>query len=525
MYKIFFLFFIFFFLYGCTTKNPLPKLHSKSPKIQINSHGNLDQYFHLQNTNTKKDSYFYPLDEASDALAARLFLIDHAKKTIDVQYYIYKEDESGAIFTYHLLKAADRGVKIRLLIDDLDTSGKDKSWLMGTQHPNISLKLFNPIKLRKSFRFVQLALNIDSLGRRMHNKSLIIDNKYAIIGGRNIGNEYYATGDKTLFLDFDVLTVGAITKEIQTMFDLYWNSNIAKDGNEVLNADFSNLELQKALDILNEKMQQFLNSSIALGLYNSVFIQQIKTHDLYLTKAKAEFYYDLPQKITTDEDDDTYHITKKIGEAFKKIKHSLLIISPYFIPTHDMIQKFQYLRDHHVEIIIITNSLASTDVFLVYSGYQKHIRKLLKMGIKIYEIKPNSFARLKSSKSWIRQNRISLHSKLMVLDNRYLTLGSANIDPRSIKLNTETFMIIDSKKLCNTLIAKARDVILSDDLIELSWGEIPRPYTLKGIKNYGVIYKTTENGKKIIYYKPPYSGFWKILGTNIMSYLPIDGYL
>ena len=481
--------------------------------------------FGLEKQALREHSFFYPLDKPRDAFSSRIFLVDNATKSIDVQYYIYDDDASGAFFSYHLLQAAKRGVKVRILIDDLDTSGKDKAWSLLALHPNISLKLFNPIRFRKIFRFAKLAFHIDSLGRRMHNKALIVDGKYAIVGGRNIGDIYYATGENTLFLDFDILSVGKINNDIVQMFETYWTSKVVEDASSVLEASFTKDEIKRSEELLNKRVAEFLEMPIAKAMQNADFIKAVQAENIEFVEAKAAFFYDHPEKITTDIDDDTYHISKEIEREFEHIQKSALIISPYFIPTKEMLRKFKILRERGVKITIITNSLASTDVFIVYSGYQKHIEALLAMGVKVYEIKPSSFKHLKRSKKWIKQNRISLHTKLMLLDKRYLTIGSANIDPRSIKLNTETFMIIDSKELAQKLLSEAKSVLLSDDLIEVSWGEVPVPYSLSGIKSYGIIYTTTENGVKKVYYQPPYSGFFKIMGANFMSYLPIDGYL
>jgi putative cardiolipin synthase len=527
--SLFFALFFTIFTFCACSRTHLTKSQiyqpQKSHKELIDTERDLLKSFQLHTKKLQESSFFYPLDEPRDAFSSRIFLIDNAKKSIDVQYYIYKDDASGAFFSYHLLEAANRGVKVRILIDDLDTSGKDKPWLLLASHPNVSLKVFNPIRFRGFLRFAKLALHIDSLGRRMHNKALIVDNAFSIIGGRNIGDTYYATGDKTLFLDFDILCAGKINHEIVEMFEKYWHSSVVEDADNILEASFTQEEMQKSRAALEQRVEQFLHTSIAAAMMQSHFIQSIESDSIKFVQADAMFFYDLPQKITTDIEDDTYHISKEIGREFENIKQSALIISPYFIPTRTMLEKFKILRKRGVEITVITNSLASTDVFIVYSGYQKHIKALLAMGVKVYELKPSSFARFKRSKKWIKQNRISLHTKLMILDERYLTIGSANIDPRSIKLNTETFMIIDSKELVEKLLREARLAINSDDFIEISWGEIPVPYALDGVKNYGIIYKTTQNGVPKVYYKPPYSSFLKIMGANIISYLPIEGYL
>ena len=511
-------------LSACSTAKRVD-LSKQELKAQLLKSQDLLEAFKLEDKNLDQNSFFYPLSQPLDALSARIFLIDNAKKSIDVQYYIYENDASGALFSYHLLEAAKRGVKVRILIDDLDTSGKDKQWLLLASHPNIRLKVFNPIHFRKLFRFTKLALHIDSLGRRMHNKALIVDDTFSIVGGRNIGDIYYATGDSTLFLDFDILSVGKVNKDIRNMFDLYWNSKVSESASAVLEATLNKDDFKESELLLDHVVAEFLKTSIAQAMFDAEFLQKIASHTITFTKADAAFFYDFPEKITTPINDDTYHISKEIEREFENIKESALIISPYFIPTEDILKKFQILRDRGVSITVITNSLASTDVFIVYSGYQKYVKGLLAMGVELYEIKPNSFKRFKKSKKWIEQDRVSLHTKLMILDKRYLTIGSANLDPRSIKLNTETFMIIDSEALTKSLLSEIKSMLISDDLIKISWGEVPVPYTLSGIKSYGIIYTTTEDGVKKVYYNPPYSSFVKIMGANFMSYLPIEGYL
>ena len=467
-----------------------------------------------------KSSEFYPLSKPFDALLARIAMIQEAKEYIDVQYYIYEDDASSAYFSAALLDAAKRGVQVRILVDDLDTSGKDRAWMLFSAHPNISLKLFNPIKFRKLFRFAKLAFNIDSLGRRMHNKALIVDGEYAIIGGRNIGDVYFASEEEKLFLDFDILVHGVLVNDIEEMFQHYWQSQLSYAATDVMDADINDAVLQQEQKVLYARVAAFKQKYHKNLQELSKFIPLQK---LPFTRARAKFFYDLPQKVATDIDDERYNIAAEIKDEFKKIQKSALIISPYFIPTKEILRQFRYLRKRGVSITIVTNSLASTDVFIVYSAYQKYIKELLSMGVEIYELKPNSFLAAKKQK--VQQERISLHTKLMILDERYVTIGSANLDPRSINLNTETFMIIDSTSLAKELLREAKKSITTDDYIKLAWGEVSYPYELKDIKSEGILYITTQKGVKHIYTKPPYSGFFKILGANLLSYLPIEGYL
>ncbi len=182
-------------------------------------------------------SAFYPLSDPTDAFAARLFLIDNATTSLDVQYYIYEDDRIGKVFTAHLLMAAQRGVKVRILVDDMITSGKDEEWEKLALHPNIKLRLFNPNRLRTSFPNIALLLDVNHLGRRMHNKALISDGAATIIDGRNIGNVYFASSKETLFIDYDILVIGKVLPDIYEEFDIYWNSKEAVPSKEVFAYD------------------------------------------------------------------------------------------------------------------------------------------------------------------------------------------------------------------------------------------------------------------------------------------------
>ncbi len=504
---------LLFVLMGCSSN---PKPHTTTKINSISSY----QHITLPTLQKSSSSYFYPLGDPRDALFARLYLIDHATKNIDVQYYIYENDSVGKIFTYHLLQAANRGVKVRLLLDDLDVSGKDESWQLLTQHPNITLKLFNPIHFRKTLRYVALVLHLDRLSKRMHNKSLIVDKKFAIIGGRNIGDVYYATTPSKLFLDFDLFVAGKVVHDISKMFKEYYTSPLSVDSNVLFHEKIDPTKLSQKQEEFASKIATLQNGPYRALIESAPMLQKLQNRTFAFIKADAKLFWDAPRKITTSPEDPKYHLSKEIAREFEHIQKSIIIISPYFIPTKKLLKRFKELRKKGVKITIITNSLASNDVAIVYSAYQNYIRELLFMGIKLYEIKPTSF--LKRVKSY---ERVALHTKLMIFDNRYVGVGSANLDPRSIKLNTELFMLIDSKELVSNLQENLKKILTSDDVLELEWGEIPTPYTLKDIKTYGVIYKTTENKKEVRYYAPPYSGFFKKLGVNILSYFPIEGYL
>ena len=526
LFKIFIIASITFFLSACIHKIPEASASKQSSVTQLPK-GKAPLLDQLDKTDIKLEgrSAFYPLAAPTDAFAARLFLIDHAAASLDVQYYIYKVDTIGKVFAAHLLMAAHRGVKIRLLLDDLSTTGKDEQWQKLSSHPNIELRLFNPNRLRTYLRNLALLFNVNSLGKRMHNKSLIADGSAAIIGGRNIGDVYFASNATTLFLDYDILAIGKVVPEISEAFDLYWNSKESVPSEDVLvKPDIDPSYLRNQGD-LKKVLKTFDESSEGKAILHSDFNRKIAQDDLTFIVAKqTDFYYDHPSKVSTDEQNNETHISAQLKEELLDAEKELILISPYFIPSDEMMRSLKKDRERGVNVIVITNSLASTDVFLVYSAYQNDIKALLDMGVKLYELKPDSFKKLLNRTEWANPNSLSLHTKMIIIDNDRLVVGSANIDPRSDKLNTEILMIISSKKLATEERKELDKVINLENFYQLSWGAYPNDFE-EEMTRYGPIWHTLEEGKEKTYYAPPHVGFWKRLGTDMLSILPIRGYL
>jgi len=524
LFKIFIIVSITFFLSACSPKTPEVSAYKQESVTKLPKH-KAPLLAHLKKTDKKlaNNSAFYSLSSPTDAFAARLFLIDNATTSLDVQYYIYKKDEIGKVFTAHLLMAAQRGVQVRILMDDLSTTGKDEQWQKLASHPNIELRLFNPNKFRTFFRNMALLFNVNTLGKRMHNKSLIADGSAAIIGGRNIGDDYFASSAKTLFLDYDILAIGNVVPDIYKAFDIYWNSEESEPSEDILGSKKLSYHLYKKE--LQTLIKMYEESPSGKAVVNSDFNRKIAKNNLKLTVAKrTDFYYDHPSKVNTDERDTTTHMSTQFNAELIQVKKELIIISPYFIPSDKLMDELKSERERDVNVIIITNSLASTDVFPVYSGYKDDIKPLVEMGVKLYELKPDSFKKSISRTEWANPNSISLHTKMIIFDDDRLGVGSANIDPRSSKLNTELLMIINSEKLTKEKRKDLDRVINLKNFYQLSWGKYPKEFD-DDITHYGPIWHTLEDGKEKIYYAPPHVGFWKRLGTDVISLFPIRGYL
>jgi putative cardiolipin synthase len=512
-------------LSACTGISPAP-IHPKAVSITQLPKGKAPLLGYLSQTDRPlgRHSAFYSLDDPRDAFAARIFLLDSATTSLDVQYYIYEGDQTGEFFAYHLLKAADRGVKVRILIDDLITTGKDREFEMMAAHPNIELRLFNPNPLRKSLRYLALLFDVERLGKRMHNKSLIADGAAAIIGGRNIGDVYYAADSKTLFLDYDILAIGRVLPEIYRGFDTYWNSDVAIPAEEILESSFTDEEYRQERVKLGQRAEAFRSTAIGRAMIDSAFAKALERKGVKMIVAdKASFLYDYPEKVKRDENDVRTHLSSRIDAYLGRVRKRVVIISPYFIPSEHMVKRLRELRARGVEVEVLTNSLASTDVFPVYSGYRWSIQTLVKSGVKLYELKAQSFERFLHSETWLKSHRTSLHTKMIIIDSDRLVVGSANIDPRSNKLNTEQVLIVTSSTLAGAKRRAFDRIDKESDFYRLSWGICPGSNEEDAME--GPLWHTHEQGREKSYCSPPQAGFFKTLGTDLLSYLPIEGYL
>ncbi len=509
-------------MHGCIADYERMSPHPPYEKT-IRAHGT----FALERTLSYTDkplgnkSAFHPLPDPIDALAARVYLIDHAQKSLDLQYYIYEDDTIGKVLSAHLLKAADRGVRVRLLIDDMNAAHKEKILASLAAHPNISLRIFNPNRFRTFFRNLGLILDLDRLGKRMHNKALVADGYAAIVGGRNIAESYFAQSDETHFFDYDILCIGSIVGKISHAFDLYYNSAPAVPLERLLPDKTDNADVQHTENALRRFRTP---TQIRKEIARSAFMRDIlHKRLLFYVADKCDLFYDLPQKVWHGTSQSRYRLTPALLKHLGEIRHKLILISPYFVPSEQLLSRFKALRKKGVEIVVITNSLSATDVFAVYSGYKNRIVSLKKIGVKLYEVKRNDIDTLiRKGIRLAHRSSASLHTKMMIFDDDRLVVGSANLDPRSHKLNTEMLLLIRSKKL--TTMHKA--------FLEKSLR--PELYYIVSLEHYKnrfghtverIVWETVENGKRVRYTSEPDTPIWKHFLTDLLTLLPIEGYL
>ena len=461
-------------------------------------------------------SGFYLLSDNIDAFVARLALASSATETLDIQYYIMHRDASGQYLAYALLKAADRGVHVRILVDDINLSGRDNNLKRLSQHKNIEIRIFNPLSNRNWLRNLELLINLDRAGRRMHNKAFIADNTIAIVGGRNIGDEYFDARHERNFVDLDLLTTGPIVQEIQQSFEDYWCSYWATPVEKLSKIIVATIQLATIRNVLKDRWHHAKNTQYFFSLNQSSLTTKILNNQIPYIYANAKLFYDRPEKILTNNTNELIHFGPNIMPYFEDAQIEILIATPYFVPG---IQGSKWLINKQKEttkVKVLTNSLSTTDVIAVHAGYKKYRERLIKSGVSLYELKSTAKRfRDKTNKFLDGYSSSSLHAKYMVVDRRYVFVGSANIDPRSNNLNTEIGIMVDSKELAEQTKA------LFDKTIDLE-----NSYQLS-IKNLNscLNWHTKEDNKEIVLNSEPNTSLWRKLAVFFISLLPIESLL
>ena len=467
MTKVFTLISIFILLSGCAAVNfDYPKTES----MAFQETG--ETYFGKRVTELSDghpdESGFYFLVDGVEALAARLWMMKRAERSIDVQYFLIKNDLIGYTSIGTLLEAADRGVRVRLLIDDILTKGYDTGLAALDSHPHIEVRVFNPFAGR-SIRLLDGITNFRRINRRMHNKSITVDNQITIIGGRNIAAEYFSAHKDMNFGDVDVIGVGSISRDVSFMFDTYWNHRSAVPVNAFVKIPKDPAaELERLRGRIAKAVEEIKATPYAAAFWNSV-LKIIDPDAAPYTWAPYELVYDSPDKSDRKKAAEAASIVTPLAEAIGSCEEELIIVSPYFVPLKPGIEYLGALRDRGVEVTVVTNSLAATNHSIVHSGYAPSRKPLLKKGVKLYEARPDAEVKGVDRGGFGAANA-TLHTKGFIVDRRILFLGSFNWTPRSFAINTELGVIIDSPQIAKPMAEaidqqlnlKTYEVILND---------------------------------------------------------------
>ena len=462
-------------------------------------------------------SGFHLLDSGLDAFAARAALAEAAERTLDLQYYIIREDMSAQLLLYEALRAADRGVRVRLLVDDRYAVGKDFDLATYSAHPNIEVRVFNPFLARGPLGLSRLFEFIGSsarLNRRMHNKLWIADNAAAIVGGRNLGDEYFdahidAHGEVN-FTDLDVLALGPVVRETSKSFDDYWNSKWAVPIEAFIASPPGREQIGDFATALAQQVEQFRDTEYASELRDPRFGRQLRGGELPVVIAPAEVLYDNPAKaVARGEEAQPSPITLSVRARIEGAEREVILISPYLIPSEHGVAMFPALVRRGVRVRVLTNSLASSDTPVVHAAYARYRPRLLAGGVEIYETHLLPASGRARGKRQPGSSGASLHAKAIVVDRRFVVIGSLNLDPRSRLHNTEVAMLIESAELGAQVAKLFEHGVDPADAFRVELAERDRPEA-------GLVWLAEEDGKPVRYTREPAS-FWKRFAAGLLS--------
>jgi len=465
---------------------------------------------------------YHVLPDPLEALAARIQLINKAERSLDLQYYIWDNDRIGALALHALIQAADRGVKVRLLMDDNNAKKMEGIYLALDQHQNIEVKLYNPYRFRK-YRAMDMLLDLKRINRRMHNKSFIADNQIALIGGRNMSNQYYNVSDSYQFSDVDVMLVGAASDEIIHSFDEYWNDDYAYPVRQIVNPRHHTLRYPSLKQQLEEyshdtAIQNYLN----LANRSQAFDKWLE-HNIQLDWVEAEVVKDPPSKIKSKAKTED-HLNFQLLQHLEKPEESVDIVSAYFVPEKQGAERLKKLASEDVKVRVLTNSYKANDVPLVHAFYAKYRQELLENDVKLYEflaapdadnLNANTEELAQKAKVSLKGlSRSSLHAKLMAIDQKQVFIGSFNFDPRSAYLNTEIGVLLNSPNL-----ARAVHETMDKNLSKYA-------YKLVLDANQNINWKIRNaKGETKTFKKEPGMKWYQKASIKFLSILPIEGFM
>ena len=463
-------------------------------------------------------SGFRLLPNSGEAFRARAELIRNAQSSLDLQYYIVHDGLSTRMLVDELLKAADRGVRVRILLDDTASDGLDDILATLAAHPNIQIRLFNPLQLGRGTgvtRAMGRLFNLSRQHRRMHNKLWVADNSVAIVGGRNLGDEYFDAQPDLNFTDIDLLSVGPVAEQLGHSFDQYWNSALSQPIGDFVSSRLSHRELSEARAALQASLKKSKRANQAL-------FQQLAAYETHpqmdvwrkeLIWAWNQALWDAPSKVLAkDEPDPHLLLTTQLAPDLASVNKELILISAYFVPGKTGLVYLTGRADAGVDVRLLTNSLEATDVPAVHGGYAPYRKALLEHGVKLYELRRQPGSTGGSGLHLFHpgmSSDSSLHSKAMIFDQQKSFIGSFNFDPRSGLWNTEVGVLVDSPELA----AEARKLALQGMAPALSYEP-----TLEQGK---IVWVTEDNGQMHTLTREP-GNWWRRLNAWVSKTVGLE---
>lgn len=497
---------------GCTG-GLQPVIHSGVEEVVPNDDSFLSRQSTLRLADSNGQSGFYLLNSGQEAFLARAALVEAAEQSIDAQYYIWSNDVSGRYLAGRLLLAADRGLRVRLLLDDFNAESTGELFAALDTHPNIHIRIFNPARSRSGWgRWVSFVMDFDRINRRMHNKTFVVDGAAGIVGGRNIGDEYFGFDTSRYFRDRDVLTIGPAIDGMTDNFQAYWNSRWAYPVSALYPDLPTETDVVAALEQLRHESR--VQTDLPAPAPDSrkqgrsalaVLLEQ-------LTIAHGNLVFDLPFETMSGPAETPQRSARALQQLVQATDEEILIESAYLILAEEQLKLLDIDERKGLRIAALTNSLATNDLVTNHAGYARWRHYMLEQGLRIHELKPDAEA----CQQWLETDgfcssgQVSLHSKSVVFDRSTLVVGSFNVNLRSIYLNGETVLIIHSPELAERVAREINSVMEPENSWEVSLDESGDMQWRSAEETYG---------------SEPMVGWWRRAQSRFLSWLPIEKYL
>ena len=499
---------------GCATTVPRDYERTPSAAFDRPQDTELGHFFEAELAAHPGKSGVIMLSTSEWGFRARVGLANMAEKTLDVQYYIWEVDNTGSVLAERLLRAADRGVRVRLLLDDINLEDTDYKFARMGDHPNIEIRLFNPFSKRKS-RISEFVFNLDRLNHRMHNKAFIADNAIAIVGGRNIGDDYFGVDTVANFRDLDLALAGPVVADVSRSFDEFWNSEWAIPVSELVEEELSGEEFQAKKAALYHWVENLHDYPYSIDLTSEALFGHLEEYRGNFIWTPVNVLYDAPDKIETKDKD----LEEQLVAVGAEKEHEVLAEIAYFIPGARSMERIRLNNERGIRQRVLTNSLATNDVAAAHAGYAKYRRDLIRNGVELYELRPDASAGRKNWSLLAGTSKASLHTKAYVQDRETVAIGSFNHDPRSAALNTEVMILVESPELAAQVVAYMDNGVLPEN----SYRVMLEPGG--DWSGERLVWITENDGEEVRYYTDPAVSPLRRFSVWFMGLLPIEEHL
>jgi putative cardiolipin synthase len=493
---------------GCAS---VPTDYDRTHSTAITNHldTSVGQLFEEEAIKHPGESGFEIIRRGRQGFTARIAMTELAEKTLDLQYYVWEADESGWLLSEHVLKAADRGVLVRILVDDITLAGRDAAAASLDAHPNIEVRVFNPFAHRDS-RLIDFTTDLGRVNHRMHNKIYVMDNAVAIIGGRNIGNHYFNVDAHANFHDLDIAAAGPVVREISNVFDFFWNGDWAVPISALVDRAYTKEDLETARENVREL--------IAAGTYPHLLGQDVATLRSDLLSIRDRFIW-APGQIVWDDPGaikdgmQAGKVVTTIRNKLETLQSELLMEAAYFIIREYGVETVRKMRDRGVKIRVLTNSMVSNDVLAAHAGYSQTRKALIASGMEIYELRPDAAGAFRQ-RNYAADAKTGLHAKAMVFDREAVFIGSFNLDPRSFNINTEAGLYVESPELAEQVAAFMDEGVQPENSYRVLLDE-----------DDDLVWVTEIDGEVVRYDDDPETTFGQRFMSGFISILPVDDHL